>query len=95
MTTKWKEAEKKLRARQNSEPWGKLLLSMNMDPYDTESSARHVAMEAAERIEQAEKLFQKACERLRDVCKQDDGQAFKEAEKFLRQHNMSDPKTGA
>jgi len=39
-----------LKERYSQEPWGKLLLEMGMEPYDTESSARRVAEHAAERI---------------------------------------------
>jgi hypothetical protein len=40
-----------LKERYAQEPWGKLLIKMGMEPYDTESSARRVAEYAAERIE--------------------------------------------
>lgn len=47
-----KDAE--LRKRYAKEPWGKLLIEMGMEPYDTESSARRVAGYAAERIQKLE-----------------------------------------
>jgi hypothetical protein len=39
-----------LKERYAKEPWGKLLIEMGMEPYDTESSARRVAEYAAQRI---------------------------------------------
>lgn len=43
-----KEELKELYAK---EPWGKLLIEMGMEPYDTESSARRVAEYAETKIE--------------------------------------------
>lgn len=43
-----------LKERYAQEPWGKLLIEMGMEPYDTESSARRVAEYAAERIAKLE-----------------------------------------
>ena len=40
-----------LKERYAQEPWGKLLIEMGMEPYDTESSARRVAEYAAERLD--------------------------------------------
>ena len=45
----------KLKERYSKEPWGKLLLEMGRDPYETGSSARGVAAYCVERIEKLEK----------------------------------------
>ena len=39
-----------LKERYAQEPWGKLLIEMGMEPYDTESSARRVAEYVAGQI---------------------------------------------
>ena len=41
-----------LKKQYAQEPWGKLLLEMGMEPYDTESSARRVAEYASERLDE-------------------------------------------
>lgn len=46
-----------LKERYAQEPWGKLLIEMGMEPYDTESSARRVAEYAAERLATSTKLI--------------------------------------
>jgi hypothetical protein len=48
--------EDDVRAQQNAEPWGKFLIEMGLDPYNTESMARRVAEHAAKRIAMLEKL---------------------------------------
>lgn len=48
------EREKQLRLEHRNTPAGKLLWSMGMDWWDTESSARRVAEHAAERIAELE-----------------------------------------
>ena len=44
-------SEQDVKDRYAKEPWGRFLLSMGWEPYDTESRARTVAGEAAERLE--------------------------------------------
>lgn len=53
-----KKTEKSVKDMYAKEPWGKLLLEMGREPYDTESSARRVAEYAAEKIEKLEKLVE-------------------------------------
>lgn len=46
----------------------------------------HRADVLALRVQKAEALMKEACSRLNDILQQDDGQAYKEARKFLERH---------
>ncbi len=54
----WIERQLALKKQYALEPWGKFLISIGYEPYDTESCARDVAVHAAEKIAELESIIE-------------------------------------
>ena len=60
--------DNQLKKQYAKEPWGKLLIEMGWEPFDTESSAREVAGYAAGRIAGLEERLEVALNALKLIC---------------------------